>query len=317
MTAGLTSTQLTELVLAVFLAVVGVGLGLYARSRLQRRKAQLIDELQRRPDLLQDRAFNRLAMVRREVDLLARQGVEVRRAREQIAGAQASFDNHRYEQAYQTAQVVHESLVHVRRNGAPLPTATPRAVPVASLAVAPVPTGDARSSIVATDTPIPPMVKNRAESQFQLRLLDQELTAARPGPPGTSATSGAAELARRAHSAFDRADFTEAFRLALKGRRSLGGAVESLPPTPGSPPSLSGPIPSGSGGNGGDRNDPDETAPRSTEGDRCPECGYPALASDAFCRGCGRSRPPSVCPQCGTPKTSTDTFCGRCGSRFA
>ena len=311
MTSGLTSLELTELVLAVLLVVIGVGLGLYARARLQRRKAQLLGELQRRPDLVQDRAFNRLAMTRREVELLARQGVDVGRARQQIAEAQASFDNRRYEQAYQTAQVVHESLVNARKDGVPLPAAPARSAPTAGAAAA-----STSKETAATGFSAPPMAKNRAESQFQLRLLDQELATARAGHTTSPATTEASELTRRAHAAFDRSDFTEAFRLALKGRRTLGGSVESLRPPPAGPPSSGVPAPTGPDGNGGTRSDPGEAAAKVAGADRCPECGYPTLAGDEFCRGCGRPRAPSSCPQCGTPRTPSDTFCGRCGARF-
>lgn len=318
MTTGLTSYELMVLVLAVLVTVIGVGLGLYTRTRLQRRRAQLLGELQRRPDLIQDRAFNRIAMARREVELLSRQGTDVGRARDQIAEAQASFDNRRYEQAYQTAQVVHESLVNVRRSGAPLPAAASRPMPSGRGSSSPSPGtgGGAPTPLPPATAAAPPMAKNRAESQFQLRLLDQELTAARSSRPEALATIGAADLATQSHAAFDRSDFTEAFRLALKGRRTLGGTVEALPPTAGGTASAAGSPPGSLNGNGGARADATETAARVAGAERCPECGYPALTADAFCRGCGRPRTPSACPQCGVARTPSDTFCGRCGARF-
>ena len=317
MATGLTSYELTVLILAAILIGIGVGLGFYARARLQRRKAQLVGELQRRPDLIQDRAFNRIAMARREVELLGRQGADVGRAREQIAEAQASYDNRRYEQSYQTAQIVHESLVHARRSGVPLPS--PPSLPASSenQAAAPASRGTAPTVLSPTASPVPPMAKNRAESQFQLRLLDQELTAARSNRPEALATIGAADLARQSHAAFERSDFTEAFRLALKGRRTLGGSVESLPPTPSGSVSMGGSVPAGIEGNGAARSDATETAAKVAGAERCPECGYPALAGDAFCRGCGRPRTPSACPQCGAPRTPSDTFCGRCGAPYS
>ena len=319
MTSGLSSQALEILVVAVFVIVIGVFFGLYTRARLQRRRAQLLDELQRRPDLIQDRAFNRIAMARRESELLSKQGAEVGRAREEIAQAQAAFDNRRYERAYEAAQRAHESLVHARRDRpSPLPSTSPVGVaqgpsdpapsapfPAAPLPVAPGPTSP------------PPVAKNRAESLFQLRLLDRELDAARSGRPDLPSTSGAGHLAAEAHSAFDRADFTEAFRLALKGRRELGGPIESLPPTAGGAPSGPGPLLKGGGGNGGASPDAADTAANVAGAERCPDCGYPTLSGEAFCRGCGRPRGPSSCPQCGTARSPDDTICGRCGARFS
>ncbi len=322
MAYGLSSYELTVLVIAVFLVVIGIGLGLYTRSRLQRRKAQLLDELQKRPDLVQDRAFNRISMARREADLLAQQGTDVERARERIAEAQAAFDNRHFEQAYQTAQVAHESLVGTRRGRRPLPSSTPR--PATSGNHGPAPSkGNEVPLRVRTPSPTvppsgPPVTKNRAESQFQLRVLDQELSTARTDHPDTPSTTEAGGLASQAHSAFDRSDFTEAFRLALKGRRALGGSVESLPPTAGGltvPPMDLGPI--GTNGNGASPSDGSDSGEARTGAERCPDCGHPALADDAFCRGCGRPRSPSSCSKCGAPRTRSDTFCGRCGARFA
>lgn len=319
MAAGLTSYEIELLVVVVFLVVIGIGFGLYARARLQRRKAQLLGELRNRPDLVQDRAFNRIAMARREAELLAGQGVDVGRARDQIAEAQAAFDNRRYEQAYQTAQVAHESLVNARRTGPRLSSAPPRSGSSGNSPPSPPasPVGAPAPSAAAAPAPAPPVAKNRAESQFQLRLLDQELASARSNHSGAPVTIDAGELATRAHSAFDRSDFTEAFRLALKGRRALGGSIESLPPTPGGPVPTDDPGPRGFDGNLGARSDATETAEKVAGAERCSECGYPALPGDAFCRGCGRPRSPSACAKCGTPRTPSDTFCGRCGAAFA
>ena len=321
MALGLTSSELAVLVIAVFLIVIAIGLGLYVRARLQRRRAKLLGELQNRPQLIQDRAFNRIAMARREVELLARQGADVGRARERIAEAQASFDNRRYESAYETAQTAHESLVNARRGIAPPPSVDLGLGPGATGDPLPSPSGGPTSAFPASGpeapSPTPAMPKNRAESQFQLRVLEQELAVARSDRPDEPSTAGAADLATQARSAFDRSDFTEAFRLALKGRRTLGGSIESLPLTPTGSSPAGAPGPLGLGGNGGARADVSETAGKVAGAARCPECGYPALPDDVFCRGCGRPQAPVTCPKCGVPKVPGDSFCGRCGAPFA
>jgi hypothetical protein len=303
----LTSTEITVLVIVVVLAVVVVGLLLLMMRRLRQRRAQLLHELRDRPELVQDRAFNRIAMARKEADLLARQGGDPGRARETIAEAQAAFDNRNYERAYQSAQIAHEALVN-SRGGVRLPRAPSGAGPAGAPAL-PV----SAPSVAAATPPAPAIPRNRAESQFQLRILDQELATAKGQRPRARASVEAAELRNRAQSAFDRAEFTEAFRLALKGRRALGGPLETLPPT--AAPRTDGPagLP---GGVGPDPSDPTQTAEQVSGGQHCPECGYPAMAGDAFCRGCGAPRTPSACGQCGAPRTPADTFCGRCGAKF-
>jgi hypothetical protein len=317
--SALTGLEIGAIVIVVILAIVVAGLLLYLLRRLKNRRAKLMNELEDRPQLNQDRAFNRLAMARREASVLAGQGVDVERARELIAEAQGAFDLRHFDQAYQSAQSAHEALVHARAQGArstgtPLPSGG--AIPHPVSAPPSAPHGTAPPATTPTPTaespPRPTIPKYRAESQFQIRLLTEELEALPARRRKESAGTQAATLGREATAAFERADYPEAFRLALKGRRALGGALESLPPTP-TPPGR----PAPEGGNGtGATPDITRTAETVASGERCPDCGYPALAGDGFCRGCGRPRVAMTCPSCGAPRGAQEPFCGRCGARF-
>jgi hypothetical protein len=313
--SSLTSTEIIVLVVAVVLAVIVIGVLYLTIRRLRARKQKLLGELSGGPELVHDRAFNRIAMARREAEVLAAQGADVHRAQELIAEAQGAFDTHRYDHAYTSAQSAHEALVIARRQGsrtsAP-PTASPapepvlRPEPVAPPVIggAPLPSrGPAR----------PTMAKNRAESQFQIHILGEELEALPPRRARDPSALDAADLRRRASQAFDSGDFTEAFRLALRGRRALGASLETLPP-PGPAAAQS----TGAEPDGSSTAPPDiaQTAETVAGGERCPDCGYPALAGDAFCRGCGRPHAPATCPTCGAPRAGDEPFCGRCGSRF-
>jgi Double zinc ribbon len=293
-------------VVATVLVVVVVATFVYLARRLKRRRDQILTELAGKPQLVQDRAFNRLAMARREVELLERTGADTTRAHELIAQAQGAFDMHQYPRAYELAQSAHESLVVVRRRGSdawaptsPLASPLSRSPPGAG-------TGAGASS------PSPPaatLPRNRAESQFQLRLLDQEVRVAQSDRPREGATLEASNLQKQAQGAFDRGDFTDAFRLALRARRGLGGKVEALPPLPGAVTAGAGlPTPASL--------DPAAVAEGVAGGERCPNCGYPSRSEDTFCRGCGTPRTPTTCPSCGAHRGRSDTFCGRCGARF-
>ncbi len=304
--ASLTATEITLVVTAVIIAIVVIAMLLYLMRRLRDRKAKILGELADRPQLIQDRAFNRIAMARRESEILARQGSDTARARGLIAQAQGAFDVRNYDGAYQYAQQAHETLVHARSDGARLPSgagpSTPlhtSAAPAAAAASPPVP------------APAPTIPKNRAESQFQLRLLDQELDAAKKDRASHPTVREATQFRADAGAAFDRGDFTEAFRLALRGRRAIGATVESLPVTPGAPAGIDEP----NGGAGAP--DPTRAAEIAASAGRCPHCGYPALPGDAFCRGCGEPRVPTACPKCGAARQPNDTFCGRCGTPFS
>lgn len=308
--SGLTTDEITALTVVVVFAVVLVGVLLYMIRRLRLRREKLLGELHDRPQLVQDRAFNRLAMARREAEILAGQGLDVARPRELIAQAQGAFDLRDSDRAYQLAQQAHEALVSARRDArlpsAPAPSAPPAESAPAAAVSAPSPTTNpAPTAPLRVGIP-----KNRAESQFQLRLLDQDLTEARRSRPGSAATQEATRMRSDAGVAFDRGDFTDAFRLALRGRRTLGVLVEGLPAGRAIEGGANGPPSSPVGP------DASRTAEQVAGAERCAECGYPALPGDAFCRGCGSPRIPGACTSCGTPRTPTDTFCGRCGAQF-
>lgn len=310
MAFALNSEELYLIVIVVVLAVVVLGVLLYLRRRLQQRREKLLGELQDRPQLTQDRAFNRIAMARRESEILARQGADITNPRDLIAQAQGAFDTRNYDRAYQLAQQAHEALVHARMDSTRLPSSAATGSPPSGSASHPIPNPVpvATSAGSPSPPPAPSIPKNRAESQFQLRLLDQELETAQHDRPGSAATGEAVRLRSDAGGAFDHGDYTEAFRLALKGRRTIGATVESLPLT-GPTGMTNGPV--------GDRPGVDvaESAEQVADAERCPSCGYPALPGDSFCRGCGKPRD-TVCAKCGAPRQPTDTFCGRCGAPF-
>jgi len=298
------------------LVVIVIGFALLVLRRLREQKAKLLHELNEPPRLRSDRAFNRIAMARREASLMNNQGSDVSRALEELARAQAAFDRRQFDQAYELAQTAHESMVAARQRG-PIRSSqslfpTQSSAPAVAPPPAP-PVGPQPPSPGAAPSPPPPeggrIPKNRAESQFQLRLLAEAM--ARPRPAGGSALQSAAALAQSAHSAFDRGDYTEAFRLALKARRQLGESVESLPLTP-----TRSPAPPSTTEAGGKVPDALSSAEDVATAERCPSCGYPTLAADAFCRGCGAPRGPMTCPTCGAERAVADTFCGRCGTRF-
>ena len=312
--SGLTSLEIIALVFIIFLGVVVVGLFLYLLKRLKRQRAKLLSELDRSPRLSQDRAFNRLAMARREASILAGQGVDVHRAQELIAESQGAFDTRQYDRAYQIAQSAHEALVVARQKGAPS-TDTP--LPSSGSASHARPAEAATPPLVSVPASVAPTArpaipKNRAESQFQIRLLGDEL-AALPARRARDATgTQASALHRQASEAFEKEDYTEAFRLALRGRRALGGNLETLPPTGAGVSHAS----AGTGNGTGPTPDLARTAESVAGGERCPECGYPALAGDSFCRGCGRPHAAMTCPSCGAVRGAEEPFCGRCGARF-
>jgi len=311
--AGLSGLEIYAIVFVVVLSIVVAGLLLYLLRRIKLRRAKLLNDLSAKAELSQDRAFNRIAMARREASVLSANGVDVRRAQELVAEAQGAFDTRQYDTAYRHAQSAHEALVNARQHGA---RSTGAPVDGSSAAASHRASGPTTTSPLPSSEPTPPRTtipKYRAEAQFQIRILGEELDGLPARRARDASATEATGLRRQASKSFDSGDYSEAFRLALRGRRTLGSTLESLPATGGG---ANRPTASVDNGNG---SSPDiaQTAESVAGAERCPDCGYPTMPGDGFCRGCGRPRTATACPMCGAPRAADEPFCGKCGTRFS
>jgi Double zinc ribbon len=293
------------LAVVLLLVVVFVTITLLSRYRL-RRVAELRSEATT-PRAQSDRAYNRLALARREADLLAAQGVEVASAQQLIDLANRSLDARDFGRAYDLAQAAHETLVKARRD--PLRSGSKGTSPPPGPAATPLPTtaSPPAAGAPAAGPPTPSIPKSRVEAQFELRMFEQDLVQAKQRGASGPDVDGAREMYVQAHAAFSKGAYPEAFRLSLRGRRRIGGSVESLgPPGPATPAAA----PATAEG------DPVRAAEEVAAAGRCAQCGHPTVVGDTFCRGCGAALAPPTCPSCGAPRTPRDTFCGKCGARF-
>lgn len=296
-------------VLAFLLLLLVVGY--YALTRLRLRKKQLSLELDTAKELLEDRSFNQVRLARSEADLLEQRGVDVGRARTLLTEAEAARNRRDYDNALALARSAHEALVKMHQglplgdrsataarpsSGRGLGPASPSSPPPlsgfggATLASEGDDADPVESSAAAP--PRPAIPRNKAESRFQLSLLAEELTRATTDAGPNAAVVEATEIQTLATTAFDKADFTEALRLALRARRRLGTRLETLPATA----ATKAPAPEGS-----------------EEPLTCRSCGEPLRANDRFCRYCGTLRGTARCAGCGAALEPDDKFCAACG----
>ncbi|HYB63337.1 MAG TPA: zinc ribbon domain-containing protein [Thermoplasmata archaeon] len=292
-----------ELVIAVIAVAIVVPTAVYLlRSYRQRRLRAMRDEASD-PGVASDRAFNRIALARREADLWDVQGGDTEQARQLIDLANRSLQTREFDRAYSLAQAAHETLVKAREG--PLPS---RSTPT------PPPTTGPPEAAARPEAPSTPLeaeknaaeVKSHVEAQFQLHLFEQDLANAGKGPSGSPPNAEARSLYVQAHAAFDRGDYPEAFRLSLRGRRQVGGKVETLGSPTSAPATVGGrPTPN-----------PIAAAEEVAAHERCPACGHPTMPGETFCRGCGAARGPSTCPACDAVRVAGDAFCGKCGARY-
>jgi double zinc ribbon protein len=313
-----TSQSVLQLTLiALVVVVLGAGLLLIVRRRLKARIAELRSHADGPAEFADDRSYNLLRIARAEADTLKRQGVDVRVAEAALADAEASMRHRDYDIAVLNARRAHDLLVGLRQN--PSTAAGVASPPRASHSMAPpvsprTPSDPPNDRTTAPpeelaggpgpEAPVPRLAKNRAESHFQIGLLDEELSVAGSSRPDEVSVKEAQGARSEAQAAYDRGDYTEAMRLALRGRRKLGARIETLPPPnlriPPTPPPMA---PS-------DLSGPAGTAP-------CVQCGRPLKSVDRFCRACGTPKAPTACPSCGSAVEEGDRFCPACGAPMA
>ncbi len=306
-----TSTGWELVAVAVLAGAFGVSLGIYAILKLRARRNQIKGELSDSPTFADDRAHNQIAFGRSQAERLSREGYDVSRATALLDQAERELARRRNVDSVRSALEAQRVLRDLRNGGAvpwaPPPGATaprsPPATPGFSAAPPAGPSGapagplGVRPEAEPAEMPRPP--KNRMEAHFQMTLLVEEI-ARRGAAASTSGPFAEAEKLRAgAQAAYAKGDYTEALRLALRGRRQLGSALETLPPAPVKA--------------GGAAPAPAEDTNGGTA--RCPTCGRVATPGDGFCRGCGGPMGrPSTCARCQAPLTPADTFCGRCGA---
>lgn len=171
------------------------------------------------------------------------------------------------------------------------------------------PSGDEEPPLKAAARKLP---KNFMESRFMLTSLQNDLSSATDAQRSTPEGKEAQDWAQKSQAAFDRKDYDESLRLALRGRRRFGGAgMSTISVGPGTvvdaPPSEASPSAQRSSAPVGAVASPSDST-------TCARCGRSNNAGDRFCRGCGAPMAQAKCPRCGRPAEPDDKFCHGCGS---
>ncbi|MFZ0831099.1 MAG: zinc ribbon domain-containing protein [Thermoplasmata archaeon] len=315
----------------VVVAVSAVLVGLYMLNRYMKRRGPELAQREGK-SVLNDRAFNQVRIGQAAADRLARTGVDVTAAQGLLHRAELARAGGNYEMAIDLAKKAQDSLAAARSGASPLSAATPMrstprdatpfisppgptmgsSAPAAFTAPPTVPfiagrVGDAPDTGIAPEGLPERPPKNKMEAHFQLELAHDELDQARAAKSRTRVFREADGMFTAGQAAYDKQDYTEALRLALKSRRTFGGRVEALPvskipvASPASDAAVAG-------------RDPGGISDRPTFGQKCPKCGRTAAPVDQFCRGCGTAIAPALCSNCGAPLLAGDRFCGKCGA---
>ncbi|HEV2166298.1 MAG TPA: zinc ribbon domain-containing protein [Thermoplasmata archaeon] len=305
----------------VFIVVLGGGavvlafIYVFYRLRLRRRDAALARDTTQTEE---ERAYNQIRIARAGADHLHREGYDIAPVRSLLQEAETAQKRRDHATALSLSDRAKQRLHEIRRTDAstqPMTRPVRAAIGPGSAAVSwpapgsaalPMPddtTSGGAGSGEAEATARAKLPPNQVEARFALTELDRDL--ARPAGPGDAgAHAEAAETGKAARAAYDRADYTEAWRLALRARRRLGRSIGSIGET--RPTAPAGAVTSPEPGPGGT-----ETGPA---GAPCPRCGRPSRSGDLFCRFCGGPLAAGRCPRCGAKNESADRFCAVCGA---
>lgn len=313
----------------VLAAIFVILTGLYLLNRYMKRRGPEL-ALREGKAILDDRSHNQIRLGRSAAERLAREGVDVSEATRLLDRAEVARQARSFEMSIELSSKAKDLLAGARTAASPSgPIATgaaagpgfpaaPRgtgvvtppalsassgpspavsAMPFASPGVANGPIADS-----PTESPVNRPPRNKMEAHFQLSLVQDEIDQARGDKSRTRAFKDADALRTKAQAAYDAQDYTEALRLALKSRRTLGTRVEGLPVSP----TMTAPAET--------TPEPGTAASQPAFGQKCAKCGRVASSSDQFCRGCGAPITPALCGACGAPLLAGDRFCGKCGA---
>ncbi len=146
--------------------------------------------------------------------------------------------------------------------------------------------------------------ENFLQSKFEIKLVEEKLMAKEEG----EVKSAAMLYLKRAKTAFEEKEYTEALRLAIKSNKILDtnevptGTPEIKPVIPKIDQKIV---------------NLTESPPVEKEELHCPECGAVVRDEDKFCWNCGAKLVFIYeCPNCGAEVSSEDKFCRNCGYKL-
>jgi hypothetical protein len=332
-----------EIISLVLLVVALILIAIYVMYRLRRRREAFLQEKED-PSWMEDIAYNQIRITRNLVERRENEGVDVARAREILKEAEDRQKSGDFEHAQALAKSARAELSNpttprVVRQRVPIREAKSddnANVPYRDLSArvgdkkdasaSVVPLSEEKSDKVAPEQPsdeVAPIQeyrknvpKNYLEARFELQMLESDIKGRDPKQVSDEIT----RIFGDAKRAFDREDYTECLRLALRGRRLLGSAnMQTISVSPGTTmetPQEPLPVARRSSGPPPEADvkveaTTGEVKPTSVA---CRRCGKENPAENRFCRGCGLPLAGPKCPRCLKEVAPEDTYCGSCGS---
>ncbi len=285
----------------VFVVVVYVMLALLKKTRVKKMREE------RDP---KEDAYNQLQMLRAMVKLMRDKGYNISPVETLIVKAQMAYNTDNYAECIEIVNSAKRTLARIREESTVPDGISPRVAEEMRI----IKKIEERGSY---QYEMPPQVKdferklpeNYLQSKFEIKVVEDKILKREEG-----AVKDAAMLyLKRAKEAFDRKEYTEALRLAIKSNRILEtNEIPSEKPVQEVKPvievvekpkviSIT---------------ETEETEKKEEEL-HCPNCGAVVRKEDKYCWNCGAKLVWTYkCPNCGGEVTTEDRFCRHCGYKL-
>ncbi len=286
--AALALTEQDKLILTAILVTLMALVVIY-ELKVMRGKAKEV----RRANLRKDEAHNAVHTMTSVVDVVARQGGDVGKARSMVKKAREAYSQRDYSQAMSLCETAKLELERCRREKEPAGEDAPS--DALELLATEIVSSDRSPSQSDTykGTKLPgDEGSGYMAAKFELTTAKDELDQAAEGGKDTD---DAEKALSKAEEEFERGNYARALSMAVKARKSLREAIDSdaIPLSP-----------------SGVREETEGVALR------CTSCSSMVLPDDDFCGQCGAPAAKEIrCPDCGREVAQKDKFCRKCGTK--
>ncbi len=285
----------------VFVVVVYVMLALLKKTRVKK--------LREEKDPKED-AYNQLQMLRTMVKLMRDKGYNVSPVETMIVKAQMAYNSDNYVECIEIVNNAKRALVRIREETTVPDGISPRVAEEMRI----IKKIEERGSY---QQEMPPQVKdferklpeNYLQSKFEIKVVEDKIMKKEEG----EVKEAAMLYLKKAKEAFDRKEYTEALRLAIKSNRIL--ETNEIPVEK---PVVE-PVPQAEVVSEPKVVSITETKEEEKKEEElhCPNCGAVVRREDKYCWNCGAKLVWTYkCPNCGGEVTTEDKYCRHCGYKL-
>ncbi len=274
----------------IILAVLGIILAIVVFLELRYFRSKRKNRVDLK--IMQDDAYNSIQTTKAVAQTLKARGRTSKEANLLIIEAEAAFERGNHLYGLESINKAKDLLKSAKEEKSdPIVSIISKASPKSSEEKCEVPFQEARK-----------LPKNYLESKFMICSVRDILVQSSAIEKNAVAEANL----KQADESFQKEDYTEALKLAIRAKRALDGGADSIGPIEPKPVNKD---------SGVERLAPPPKSLREPS-KRCVRCGSSLTEEDVYCRKCGLKvdRSPK-CSSCGEKLAEDDIFCRKCGNQ--